>query len=618
MTVFDAVNVNDVVVLKQTVGYLLLAPLAWLLLPRQELLIAPSRHAQAIAPRTSSELDDDDATPFFVLVALMVTGWFAKSIVGFFLLGIPLILLIALLVIYTTRGRMTARDVLWAWLAVSYVILYGGILSLGGAAFLAYVIYRKRRSWMAILVKVGAPVVATATTLGIAMGLVGVPFVMAAVLLAALPISGIAAWRFLRTRLSRRPVAAGLAVLGGIGASAVVLVFLSLAGLVERDLAASGLFIRQQGLQPAPGPFVDPLASDVQRVAEAYQPFLVHTSSERWHPSSAAQYLREANFYHGTLKLPERRKKRLADVTCSLKPEESHKPEEAHCVLSISCPNPDLACADDPEGIARVVYARVVDDPLAAEGLSPDDVEAPLSELRRLIQYWVFYRYDDWRAWLGNGLRQWHEGDWEWVTVGVSDREPLFVAYSAHCGGRWREWNKVGALDGGRTSAGELVAGNPLTTGHHALVFVAEGSHAMYPDPRDVAPNWKSCKDNIPAALDAPVWGPTHSVAALERVVRDMAALEDLRSPRVVLADQIPQQFLSFKGYWSGGDHLRWLWHGGNCRYAHAGAPNGSRAVCTRTASSPGTKGVWRRPIEGIFCSPYFHPRDKCPRLLRD
>jgi hypothetical protein len=83
-----------------------------------------------------------------------------------------------------------------------------------------------------------------------------------------------------------------------------------------------------------------------------------------------------------------------------------------------------------------------------------------------LLQYWFFYNYDSLGA--VPGIWQWHQGDWEQVTVGLAGTnagaKPVFVAYSEHCVGTRLPWSLVARVQG-----------------THPLVFVARGSHANYP-----------------------------------------------------------------------------------------------------------------------------------------
>lgn len=79
-------------------------------------------------------------------------------------------------------------------------------------------------------------------------------------------------------------------------------------------------------------------------------------------------------------------------------------------------------------------------------------------ESGRALQYWYLYLYND--------FRNNHEGDWEMVTIELSDESaPLRVAYSAHIHGFVQECHKV--------RKHEIDVGRPL-------LYVARGSHAGY------------------------------------------------------------------------------------------------------------------------------------------
>ena len=103
--------------------------------------------------------------------------------------------------------------------------------------------------------------------------------------------------------------------------------------------------------------------------------------------------------------------------------------------------------------------------------------------MKWLFQYWMFYPFDDWRN-TRHHLRQLHEGDWEFATVGVgaADRTharpwPIFVGYSHHCFGGWK-----------------LFSDPELQTFHgHPVLFVADGSHAVYASPGNPAVKFLHC-----------------------------------------------------------------------------------------------------------------------------
>jgi hypothetical protein len=139
-----------------------------------------------------------------------------------------------------------------------------------------------------------------------------------------------------------------------------------------------------------------------------------------------------------------------------------------------------------------VVYPKLHDVVGATRELG-DRVPVWAREARWLIQYWLFYPYNDWEARTAVGtLVQKHGGDWEWVAVAVDRRAaPLYVAYSAHCTGTWRPWSEAAsvAVDGRRV----LVGGSKKDPASHPLVIVADGSHANYATPGTREPDWTSC-----------------------------------------------------------------------------------------------------------------------------
>jgi hypothetical protein len=128
--------------------------------------------------------------------------------------------------------------------------------------------------------------------------------------------------------------------------------------------------------------------------------------------------------------------------------------------------------------------------PEAKRGPDPFAVDAGPYDQRTwvILQYWFFYRYNDWvRPVLTGELSERHEGDWEAVTIGLGKKAPLFAAYSAHCGGNWRDWSDVGV--------------SPVPTGPrlHPIVAVAEGSHANYFESQDRrSPDWAGCAGRLP------------------------------------------------------------------------------------------------------------------------
>ena len=130
---------------------------------------------------------------------------------------------------------------------------------------------------------------------------------------------------------------------------------------------------------------------------------------------------------------------------------------------------------DHPLGKIAVVYFDLYDEYLedwepseyVVYGREYHPTDPPYND-RIYLQYWFFYIYNDW--WNN------HEGDWEMITVELDkDGNPLRVGYSQHHGGEiepvgvvrsWSELMKMGAIEK-----------------NHPVVYVAEGSHASYPNP---------------------------------------------------------------------------------------------------------------------------------------
>src|SRR5262249_3826409 len=133
-------------------------------------------------------------------------------------------------------------------------------------------------------------------------------------------------------------------------------------------------------------------------------------------------------------------------------------------------PPPSALCPSQPTVYAHVLQRR--DDPAAfPDGTAPLDVQA-------VVEYWILYGYDRWERETPLGLlRQQHDGDWEGVLVALaSGHGPVWAGFSSHCGGQARLWENVHVRD---------------TT--HLLAYVAEGSHANYPNRASASPDWLGC-----------------------------------------------------------------------------------------------------------------------------
>jgi hypothetical protein len=271
------------------------------------------------------------------------------------------------------------------------------------------------------------------------------------------------------------------------------------------------------------------LPPNPHRLALDYMPVLAFTNDEQWTPVNVKSYINDPNcpaelvsLYGGGEKQQANQTADDRDERCQGRhvdqdallgtPIKNGKLPTACPGLRVPCFQITIRCPDGADYCARpsrvserdgqiqgpekpAVYVRTItrdeprDSPSAFSGFGP------FANLSTLVQYWYFYRYDEWtRPVLGGHLVQRHEGDWEAVTVGFSPKEPLFVGYSAHCGGTWREWDSV-ELAKTPAVVGAAEQGGSDTVEHpRPLIAVAEGSHANYVKTDDRrAPDWAGC-----------------------------------------------------------------------------------------------------------------------------
>ena len=118
-----------------------------------------------------------------------------------------------------------------------------------------------------------------------------------------------------------------------------------------------------------------------------------------------------------------------------------------------------------------VIYGRLL--PVVAGAAPPPGITG---SPRYLLRYWLFYEFDDWRS-PHERLWQTHEGDWESITIGLSQTlQPLYAAYSEHCSGTIRAWTGVSTRGG-----------------THPVAYVALGSHALYFSNATASTDFSAC-----------------------------------------------------------------------------------------------------------------------------
>jgi hypothetical protein len=392
---------------------------------------------------------------------------------------------------------------------------------------------------------------------------------------------------------------------GGYGLGTALLAALTLGiaivvGLSEardRDAVLAG-GAATQSPQVAPRAQADAATGDElpQALVNTYMPVLAFRSDQRWLPQTVAEYMPDVqlNRLNGPepetpieewnqLQDPERREAALGDLPCP-----ATKPSPCYRLLIRDCDPPNEECEGGyPDGVGEgalspparsgAVYVRVVDRKQLPDFFPANEAfpAGPLRDLATrttiLLQYWYFYRYDEWKTptLLGN-LVQRHEGDWEAVTVGLGDDQPLFVGYSQHCHGQWRYWDHVRAA----------VAPVPRT---HPLVAVARGSQANYAvATQRRSPDWANCS------------GHPKGIATLVSYasnIRDLTAYEYGWEPAVTL--RADQRFppMSFPGYWGNTGHLIL-----ETQTEHTLDDGGE-------PKSPSMQALWRYPLRTILCS---------------
>lgn len=333
---------------------------------------------------------------------------------------------------------------------------------------------------------------------------------------------------------------------------------------------------------PPPGTLLD----QPQALADMYAPVVALTANERWEPELVDPFVADATIFKAGDPEGARPVGTLTDL-----PAICPRGRAAPCyTLTLSCGDGDDQCAKpgapQSHGLQTrgAVYARVV-----RPGAQPDGSRDPFldpspfdSELVALIQYWLFYRYDEWVAPTAAGtLTQRHEGDWESVSVGLANDGPLFVAYSSHCGGRWYHWSDVEVVRALRDGTSWNFAAEAFAS--HPLVAVAEGSHANYLKSwNGRTPDWLACRPGIPVQVTATsyLWNLREKTSDERRLIPAQVQLVRGREPAI-----------AFPGYWGAGDSIVLT----NFR-SH-------RFPVGRSPTSPRLKRFWTHPLDIIFCS---------------
>ena len=309
-------------------------------------------------------------------------------------------------------------------------------------------------------------------------------------------------------------------------------------------------------------------------LALRYYPVLAFTEAERWAPIPVEDWLPNAHMTGPKLKRPWQPGEPL--------PHDCHNLAPSPCFKLVCSKGLDVCAPRYPRRLHQLqqggaAYVRVLRwRPIPRDGSGDVFIDrGPFREqLRILLQYWFFYPYDRWSSPLLAGrFLQEHSGDWEAVTVGLADPwKPLFVGYSAHCGGHWETWEDV-----------------EKASGEHPFVAVATGSQANYPKAdRHQPPNWTTCR-SLPGS---PLTLLTYALNA-----RDTTAYDWQWYPRELIPVDGRTQPMSFPGRWGEHEEIK-LTNSRDHRLPPGPAP-----------ASPPLQPLWKQPVSQIFCGP-FEPRD--------
>lgn len=423
--------------------------------------------------------------------------------------------------------------------------------------------------------------------------------------------------------------------LAGAAAAILPFVFWYSNAATSLDSLEARYYERRSDFEKGLLPQTHPAVLTPLELVRAYRPLLVLHAREHWLPRPVGPYLREASIW---------RLKRQSDATYKLvapvafprgelprrctpptKASENPAPAPICYALVGTCTDVSLACArggakpwDEGSMPRGHVYGRVVLWETPPGDGSPHFLRGPLPypNLHAVAQYWLFYRNNRWEAQTGLGaLAQRHQSDWEQITIGFSPTEPLFIAYSSHCGGHWVEWKDAWT---------ERMADGSV----RPVAWVARGSHANYPDPAPRQPDFLSCRTTdrtesqhaqarrrALALFALPIYGANVRETLPHALIGDGAVIQD---PHAQLIDAHSEPF-SYPGIWAayGGLVIRNEWREAtlppDSRPKDRPSRRGDKASGPDT---PSCKNVWKDPLAVIFCGPYWHPDSRCTPAL--
>jgi hypothetical protein len=385
-------------------------------------------------------------------------------------------------------------------------------------------------------------------------------------------------WRLLRPR---HPARSQFATLGALFNSAA-LAFIVLSVLAYYAAADSDPTEHwSRGVATAvPGSvFSDPTA-----LADAYKPRMAFDRDELWRPIPVDSLGADATFV-------VRNTSDAAQRLDAPSPPTAIDPGALSCHGPAPCYQLDLTAFGDencstsePHGVPDctqqpTVYARVLTTTSDPNNFPSEPLPGPAIDT--IIEYWFFYGYDRWEQQTPVGLfSQHHDGDWEGAFIAFSpERVPLWVAYTAHCGGVVKNWKDVRVFDD-----------------THPYVFVAKGSHANYPTEAPQTPDWLGCAGRTKHSGPA-----TEFLDTLANIREQVRPNDSGVLPKVDMTGTQPLVTVP-------------LWWGTVDKSVLSPPIISAQTLAMGTGpESPGCKPLWRDPVATIYCDHRWDASDVVP-----
>ena len=350
----------------------------------------------------------------------------------------------------------------------------------------------------------------------------------------------------------------------------------------------TGLALVSSGFTNAGRPTFRPTATDAR--AARFRPHLRYDSGETYSPLDVDLFFGERNDQGGPLH------RICTTSSCSALYSKANLPQDAGSYI-------DFAGDGDADNYHSPYSACTQGDLRDCDGGPRSAIyynTTPDGAGSYYVDYWFFYRYNDWPLTFGFD----HEGDWEGVTIASSGNDPStfhFASFSQHGGYFSYLRHNLSCDGGGPGSCGS--ATTPI--GQRLDVFVSRGSHANYADECDPL---ISCDGTAWGGEEGPrdadrTWGNDNSDGAL--------------IPFPSVTD--PGSWGAYPGHWgapydngpsgpafgSNGEHFWSPWSSQCYPDDCAGRPSSARARMSVKLRANDRCGTWFGPsVSAVVCAP--------------